>query len=334
MKRCSSSRPARRRRSRGSAAAPGHDQARGSAQLPARPARERLRALRPDDGARQRASSPPAQAWPYASTPPPAAAPLPDVPTLILSGAQDLRTPTSNALKVAARIPGASVEVVPFTGHSVIGSDLTGCAGEGARELLRRHQPVAPCTGAKDVLAPTPVTPAAALGDPPAGAASAAGPGRTLVAVLDTLARPQPPGDRGHAPGRRDAAERGELRRAARRLRAAERLLGGAARPVLRRRRAALRHRSGSGTAGSARARSVSAARAPPRAPCASGSSSRRVTGTLGGQRFDLQHRARAGSRAPARRRMAHGGAGALGVRRAPRSTARRRGALLPRGYV
>jgi pimeloyl-ACP methyl ester carboxylesterase len=124
-------------------------------------------------------------AWPYASAPPPAPAPLPDVPTLIFSGAQDLRTPTSNAQRVAARIPGSSVVVVPFTGHSVIGSDLTGCAAKALESFFAAAAP-APCSGAKDVLAPTPVTPRrlAAI-HPPARLPGR--PGRTLVAALDTL---------------------------------------------------------------------------------------------------------------------------------------------------
>jgi pimeloyl-ACP methyl ester carboxylesterase len=124
-------------------------------------------------------------AWPYASSPPPAQTALPDVPTLILSGAQDLRTPTSGALKVAARIPGASVEVVPFTGHSVIGSDLTGCAAKAVASFFAGTA-VAPCTGAKDLLGPTPVTPRRLSGiRAPSGLPGR--PGRTLVAVLDTL---------------------------------------------------------------------------------------------------------------------------------------------------
>ena len=123
--------------------------------------------------------------WPYASAPPPPQAPLPDVPTLILSGAQDLRTPTSGALKVAARIPGASVEVVPFTGHSVIGSDLTGCAAKAVASFFA-GTPVEACAGAKDLLGPTPVTPRRLSAiRPPAGLGGR--PGRTLVAVLDTL---------------------------------------------------------------------------------------------------------------------------------------------------
>jgi pimeloyl-ACP methyl ester carboxylesterase len=127
----------------------------------------------------------PCAGWPYASSAPPAQAPLPDVPTLILSGAQDLRTPTSNAVKVAARIPGSSVVVVPFTGHSVIGSDLTGCAAKALQSFFAGAAPAA-CTEAKDVLGPTPVTPRRLSSiRPPSGLGGK--PGRTLVAALDTI---------------------------------------------------------------------------------------------------------------------------------------------------
>ena len=77
-------------------------------------------------------------AWPDASPAPPAEGQLPNVPTLILSGTQDLRTPTSNARQIAAEIPDAELEVVPFTGHSVLGSDLSECATNAVRELLLR----------------------------------------------------------------------------------------------------------------------------------------------------------------------------------------------------
>jgi pimeloyl-ACP methyl ester carboxylesterase len=124
-------------------------------------------------------------AWPDASPPPPAPTGLPDVPTLILSGSQDLRTPTSNAQRVAAAIPGAQVEVVPFTGHSVIGSDLTGCAAKAVAAFFA-GSPVQACTDAKDALRPTPITPThLAKIHPPSGLGGA--PGKTLVAVLDTL---------------------------------------------------------------------------------------------------------------------------------------------------
>jgi pimeloyl-ACP methyl ester carboxylesterase len=140
----------------------------------------------PFDAATAFASSP-VQAcseWPDASPPPAATTALPDVPTLILSGAQDLRTPTSGARTLAAQIPDAQLLVVPFTGHSVIGSDLTDCAVKAVSAFFSGSA-VQQCT-AKDLLPPTPVTPAA-LGavHPPHGLAGR--PGRTLVAVLDTL---------------------------------------------------------------------------------------------------------------------------------------------------
>src|SRR5271165_371700 len=69
--------------------------------------------------------------WPFtAPAPPPDEAPLPNVPTLILSGEDDLRTPTANAREVADQIPDAQLLPVPYTGHSVLSSDATPCAKE------------------------------------------------------------------------------------------------------------------------------------------------------------------------------------------------------------
>ncbi len=78
--------------------------------------------------------------WPY-TTPALASAdaPLPSVPTLILSGADDLRTPTSDAHQVAAQIPGSHLLVVPNTGHSVLGSDPTHCASDALQALFARQ---------------------------------------------------------------------------------------------------------------------------------------------------------------------------------------------------
>jgi pimeloyl-ACP methyl ester carboxylesterase len=123
--------------------------------------------------------------WPDASAAPPAAAPLPDVPTLILSGAQDLRTPTSGAEQVAALIPGAQIEIVPFTGHSVVGSDLTGCAAKAVSAFFSGRA-VAQCTSTNDVLSPTPITPTS-LASIRAPSRFGGRPGQTVVAVLDTL---------------------------------------------------------------------------------------------------------------------------------------------------
>jgi pimeloyl-ACP methyl ester carboxylesterase len=123
--------------------------------------------------------------WPDASPAPPAAGPLPDVPTLILSGEQDLRTPAADARRVAALIADAQLLVVPFTGHSVIGSDLSGCASLALKAFFA-DEPVQPCAATTDEFAPTPLTPAElSRVSPPTGLAGR--PGRTLVAVLDTL---------------------------------------------------------------------------------------------------------------------------------------------------
>ena len=124
-------------------------------------------------------------AWPDASPPPPAEGLLPDVPTLILSGTQDLRTPTSNARQVAAEIPDAVVEVVPFTGHSVLGSDLGECA-TGAVSAFFSGQSVKPCASTANPFTPTPLDPTR-LSRVRAPRALSGRPGRTLVAALDAI---------------------------------------------------------------------------------------------------------------------------------------------------
>jgi pimeloyl-ACP methyl ester carboxylesterase len=127
--------------------------------------------------------------WPDVSAAPLPASALPDVPTLILSGEQDLRTPTSGARSVATRIPDAQLLLVPFTGHSVIGSDLSDCAslavstffagGVGGGQIQQ-------CTPTANQFTPTPLTPTK-LAYVHAPATLGGRPGRTLVAVLDTL---------------------------------------------------------------------------------------------------------------------------------------------------
>jgi len=110
---------------------------------------------------------------------------LPNVPTLILSGAQDLRTPTSAAQSIAAQIPDAKLLLVPYTGHSVLGSDLSGCA-QAAVSAFFAGSAVQPCTSSTDLLAPTPVAPTKlAQVHPPPGLPGK--PGRTLTAALDAI---------------------------------------------------------------------------------------------------------------------------------------------------
>jgi pimeloyl-ACP methyl ester carboxylesterase len=97
-------------------------------------------------------------AWPDASPPPDPPAPLPAVPTLIISGDADLRTPLEDGQLVASRIAGAQVLGVPYTGHSVLGTDLSGCA-QAAVATFFAGQPVAPCANVRQIFTPTPVAP-------------------------------------------------------------------------------------------------------------------------------------------------------------------------------
>ena len=59
--------------------------------------------------------------WPAAPVDPaPADGPFPAVPTIVLNGEDDLRTPLESARRIAARIPGATLVSVPEMGHSVL----------------------------------------------------------------------------------------------------------------------------------------------------------------------------------------------------------------------
>jgi pimeloyl-ACP methyl ester carboxylesterase len=127
--------------------------------------------------------------WPNATAAPPVVSgALPDVPTLILSGADDLRTPTSGARAVAAQIPDAHLIVVPNTGHSVLGTEPTSCAREAlqamfAGQTVKQCRPMPPPA----LYRPTPLPPQR-LKDVPAAHGYRGRPGRTLTAVTLTLA--------------------------------------------------------------------------------------------------------------------------------------------------
>jgi hypothetical protein len=112
---------------------------------------------------------------------------MPNVPTLILSGADDLRTPTANAKQVAAQIPDAHLLVVPNTGHSVLGSDPTSCAHD-ALQAQFAAKPIKPCGHGKPpaLLLPTPLAPRSlSVVAPAPGNRGVAG--RTLDATVLTL---------------------------------------------------------------------------------------------------------------------------------------------------
>jgi len=107
------------------------------------------------------------------------------VPTLILSGEQDLRTPAAGARQVQAAIPGAQLLVVPYTGHSVLGSDFSGCAEAGV-DAFFSGRAVQPCPSAPNLFEPTPISPTRlAFLRAPRGLRGK--PGRTLTAVVDAI---------------------------------------------------------------------------------------------------------------------------------------------------
>jgi pimeloyl-ACP methyl ester carboxylesterase len=123
--------------------------------------------------------------WPNLVPAPESLGALPNVPTLILSGGQDLRTPTANARQIAAEIPDAQLEVVPFTGHSVLGSDFGSCASESVAAFFSGES-VRECTQRTDIFSPTPVTPTKLRYVKPIPGLTGKR-GRTLTAILDTM---------------------------------------------------------------------------------------------------------------------------------------------------
>jgi pimeloyl-ACP methyl ester carboxylesterase len=124
--------------------------------------------------------------WPDASPSPPAAAgPLPNVPTLILSGGQDLRTPTADARRVAAMIPDAQLVRVPYTGHSVIGSDFSGCA-RAALDAFFAGAAAPGCAGASNRFPPAPLPPSGLSAVAPTPHTSGRS-GRTLASALASV---------------------------------------------------------------------------------------------------------------------------------------------------
>ena len=85
--------------------------------------------------------------WPDVPRPASTAAPLPypTVPTLILQGGEDLRTPPEVSARVAARIPGSVRIVVPGTGHSTVSDPRTCSRAAIDRFIAGKSLPKSPC---------------------------------------------------------------------------------------------------------------------------------------------------------------------------------------------
>jgi pimeloyl-ACP methyl ester carboxylesterase len=126
--------------------------------------------------------------WPPTPRPDSVSYAGPDVPVLVLSGRADLRTPLEDARRTAAQYPRAQVLAVPGVGHSVLTTDISGCALAGTVAFLRA-QPVGKCSrtsnGARAQALAAPYAPAALGALRPTALGGTAG--RTISAVTVTL---------------------------------------------------------------------------------------------------------------------------------------------------
>ncbi len=123
--------------------------------------------------------------WPATPPAPPSPTGISATPTLILSGADDLRTPYEQALTIAADYSDGQLLRVPDVGHSTVSSDLTGCARNAMIEFLASGQAPASCPGSSEAQA-LPLPPSS-LGEVPAAASSSHVAGQVATAAAMTL---------------------------------------------------------------------------------------------------------------------------------------------------
>jgi pimeloyl-ACP methyl ester carboxylesterase len=72
-------------------------------------------------------------------------APYPAVPTLLLQGGEDLRTPPEGSADVASKISGATRVTVPGVGHAVVGGDPSGCGIRRLRSFVAGRPAAGDC---------------------------------------------------------------------------------------------------------------------------------------------------------------------------------------------
>jgi pimeloyl-ACP methyl ester carboxylesterase len=123
--------------------------------------------------------------WPATPPAPPAPTGVSAVPTLLLSGDDDLRTPYEQTLTVASGYSDGQIIRVPDTGHSTVTTDLTGCAKTVMIEFLTAGQAPTSCPGSSEPQA-LPLPPAS-LGRLPAAASSSHVAGQVATAAAMTI---------------------------------------------------------------------------------------------------------------------------------------------------
>jgi pimeloyl-ACP methyl ester carboxylesterase len=123
--------------------------------------------------------------WPTASAGFVPAGPLPNVPTLVIDGAADVRTPLEDANMIKSLIPATQVLSVPYTGHSTLASELSDeqCAARAVRQFFV-GEIVTSCATSANPFSPTPVAPTKFSRLKATGRAGKVG--RTITAALET----------------------------------------------------------------------------------------------------------------------------------------------------
>ncbi len=124
--------------------------------------------------------------WPATAAAPftDSGAPL-DVPTLLISGGADIRTPAEDAQRTRALIPGAALVSVAGVGHYVLGNDPTGCSFAAYARFVTGTDPGNQCAG-KDGAATTQGVAPLRLADVPT-LGRAGTPGRVARAAARTM---------------------------------------------------------------------------------------------------------------------------------------------------
>ncbi|MEY2535856.1 MAG: hypothetical protein QOF29_3766, partial [bacterium] len=124
-------------------------------------------------------------AWPPTAGPDTVPAVAPPVPTLVLSGREDLRTPVEDARRTVAQYPAGRLLTVPDVGHGVLPSDGRRCGLRGVEAFLA-GRPVAACPRGRPFLAAAAFIPAD-VADLPRAPGVPGRPGHTVTAVAATL---------------------------------------------------------------------------------------------------------------------------------------------------
>ncbi len=124
--------------------------------------------------------------WPRDDRPRPSAGGLPDVPSLLLSGRLDMRTPLEDALRVKALLPRSELVTVPGNGHDQVDSDGTGCVAKALTRFTARKPVGQPCRNTSNLVPPISRAPRS-LSELPAPSRIPGDRGRTLLAALRSV---------------------------------------------------------------------------------------------------------------------------------------------------